>query len=512
MAHIVSLDYKTAQRYGTVDRGNIHQLVGTAKADQELLMPESSSSIHKNSTFLYWVLFLSAVSFFTTLTHPYYGEEGVYTISSMEMWFHGEWINPTLYGRIYGRPPLFNWLIIPAAQGMGGWEVLLIASRLVSVTATFATAIFLMWVVKRLFKERTLALFVGTIFLSGDLLLRRGWLAYADPLFSLFVFAAIGFSIIAVFERKTHFFCLACLAVMASFLTKALTGYLFFGITLFVLYWQHPNRHFLRSGNQLILLMGSLLFPLVWNHFLSHDSSAHQDMIRDMMSKLDLTNFWHYCAKLALFPLNTLYHFLPISGLVMYCWWNCRKQNTAILAPTTPHLEYFTLFCWILALNYLPYWLAPHARIRYILPLYPVFSIFFGYILYHLGPKIQRISLWFLLFAAILKYVFVFWGYAFIESTAGRGNYEEIAKDILQRTQSYPLCMEDIRATGLSVAAHINVLQLPKPPLSLCSPDGNDDFLLWGAPSYPNTTLIQTYSWGKKDHLYLLCRGKACLD
>ena len=81
---------------------------------------------------LLWTLYgIAALSFATTLTLPYIGEEGIYTITAMEMKARGEYFINTLYGTNHGQPPLLNWLVIPLADALG-WQHVLVASRLVA--------------------------------------------------------------------------------------------------------------------------------------------------------------------------------------------------------------------------------------------------------------------------------------------------------------------------------------------------------------------------------------------
>ena len=79
------------------------------------------------------------------------------------------------------------------------------------------------------------------------MLLYRGWLAYADPLFSLLTFGAISALWVAVEERRRNLLFLAALGLIGSFLTKAVTGYVFYGVFALVLLWRHRNRGFLFS-------------------------------------------------------------------------------------------------------------------------------------------------------------------------------------------------------------------------------------------------------------------------
>ena len=116
------------------------------------------------------------------------GEEGIYTITSMEMWHQQNWIQQIMYGVDNQRPPLVNWLIMPLAN-LIGWQHVVIAARSVSVAATLGSVAWLYWLSRKLFGDKSLALFAALACLSlADLLLYRGWLSYTDPVFAFFTF------------------------------------------------------------------------------------------------------------------------------------------------------------------------------------------------------------------------------------------------------------------------------------------------------------------------------------
>src|SRR5208337_4515404 len=105
----------------------------------------------------YWLLFgLAALSFLLTLPVQYIGQESGYPLMSYEMWFHGKYLTPSMYGLYYWRPPLFNLMIIPVAQ-LIGWDHMLVAARIVALTATISSALLLAWFVRRLFCDKTFA-------------------------------------------------------------------------------------------------------------------------------------------------------------------------------------------------------------------------------------------------------------------------------------------------------------------------------------------------------------------
>ena len=171
----------------------------------------------------WWLYAAAALSLYTTLGLPYVGEEAVYTITSLEMRLNHDYFVTTLYGTNYGRPPLLNWLIIPLAE-MLGWDRMLLASRLVAATATVLTGLVLAWLTLNLTRNRALAAFAAVVFLSGDALFYRGWLAYADPLLTLCVFGAIACLWVAVLRKEGALLWLAVLLVTCGFLAKVQTA------------------------------------------------------------------------------------------------------------------------------------------------------------------------------------------------------------------------------------------------------------------------------------------------
>lgn len=472
-------------------------------------LSSSAVPVYKNLRLLWLIFWLSALSFLTTLHLPYNGEEAVYTITSLEMWFNQAWISPTQYGLNYGRPPLLNWLMVPLASLLG-WENVLLASRCIASFSTLLTAAILMWITQRLFKEKSFAIWTGILYLSGDLLFRRGWLAYADPFFSFFVFTAIALAWIALEENKTLLFLLASICLIASFLTKAITGYVFYGIALFVLACQHQNRARLLSPIAIISLLLSLLFPILWNYFFSQGAHG-QSMIFDVLAKLSGENLASYFLKILLFPFNTWLRWLPVSGILLYVFLLAKRQHLPFTQKQSADFKHFKIAFWIFLLNVLPYWLAPQAHLRYLLPLYPLFALCSAYIILRFPKSPIRLTLVLLISCLVLKYILGLWGYGFIDKKI-RGDYRAIAQDILKKTAPYPICIQDVTATGLSVTAEIDVLHLPKPPLRYCEVQGNNDFLLLSSPDVlplPNGKMLQVYPVGNHK-LYLFCRGLAC--
>ncbi len=433
---------------------------------------------------------------------PYLGEEAVYTITSLEMAFNGEWIAPTTYGINYARPPLFNWLIIPVAEILG-WDKVLMASRLVTAFATALTSLLLIWFVQKIFKNKTFGFFTALIYFSGDVLFRRGWLAYADPLFSFFVFSAVVCLWIAIIESRFLFLLLAILGLMGSFLTKAVTGYIFYAVAAVVLYCFSKNRKFLLTYNSLLLHALAFCFPFIWALLIS--KGAHgSGMLHDVVAKLDVQSLIHYVAKILLYPIDTWLRWLPVSGLVLYFGLK-RSKALSVIDLHNPDLK---TILWIVGLNYVLYWLAPETHVRYLMPLYPWFALLLAYFIWQLGEDAIKVTLLWLAAGIILRYIAGIWLFPYYERHY-RGDYQLAAHDILKIVQERPLYSEDDTATGLSVTAYLDVLRLPEPPLKKPKQDWQEGFLLSVVSDLANTQIKKEYRFGGQ-HLYLLCRGESC--
>src|SRR5450759_3186752 len=196
-----------------------------------------------------WWYLWAVLCFIPTLFFYYVGEEAVFTLNSMEMWQRHEFLNTVMYGSLggggNGRPPLFSWLMIPLAQ-LVGWSHVLVASRIITVCATLGTSLTVAWLAQQLWRDKTIAWMAALLYLvTADVLLYRGWLSYADPLFAMFVVLAIALAWVACLRSSYPLLAGAMLAVFAAFLTKALTAYVFLGVGLLVFLRDAGFRRFL---------------------------------------------------------------------------------------------------------------------------------------------------------------------------------------------------------------------------------------------------------------------------
>jgi 4-amino-4-deoxy-L-arabinose transferase-like glycosyltransferase len=454
-------------------------------------------SMPANSFWLWFAIVAASLSFFFSIGLPSVGEEGVYTNITLEMLFNQEYLVPTLYGVHYSRPPLFNWLMLGVMQFVGVANVV-IAARLVNIAATLATAWLLYKFVARKFTEKTFALFCCAAFLSGDLLFKRGWLAYADSLFALCVFAAMLALWLAVDTQRTRWLVVAVFSLSCAFLAKIHTAYIFYGITGLVLLWQHPQRKFLFGAQSWMLHINAILFPIAWTLYVNDGYGGVSTTWLHSRSFVEWPGLLAYATKISLYPLDVLSRFLPLSLLAVLAWF-VQKSRQSLL----PNANTKIIF-WITFLNLLVYWLAPASNIRYILPLYPFIAMLLAYQIWHHKPQWRNLAVGCLLFVICLKYVYALVWLPY-EHTQWRGDARVVAAAIQQRTQDAPLYTNDSTSSGLRVTVELNKIRYPAAPLTV----PHQDF--YGYVILDNNdprfgTLVQTYNL-RSNKLYLFFKA-----
>ncbi len=457
--------------------------------------------IRKPQNLTEWLLLLGALSFVPTLFFYLVGEEGIYTISSMEMAHQGTWLKQTLYGADNGRPPLVNWLIVPIAQ-LIGWAQVTIAARLVSVLATLGMVATVYGLARRLTQDRSFALFAAlTCLCLADLLLYRGWLTYTDPVFAFFTFAAMASLWIAAQEKRPLWLLLSILLISAALLTKAFTAYLFFGTALFVLLWQHEQRRFLLSPTAIAIFALAFIVPWLW--FTRVAQPGHSSgMVGEILRKLSAEGLLPYLQRLVIYPLQTALELSPPIALALYLRLRRRVQQEA-----APHV---TTGLWIAFLCFLPYWLAPQGGIRYLLPIYPLIALVCADLIWRSGEAAKILALrWFAAIIAV-KFLFALVLFPWYQASYRGKNYVETARVIMERTKGQPLYVTDFRAEALSIVSAIDATRFPQQaPLTFPPAKFDSGFVISMQEDPERGDVAEIYTVAK-DKIYLLCKGKAC--
>ncbi len=452
-----------------------------------------------------WMIFWAgAGSFLPLLFLQYVGEEAIYPIIAQEMWAKKQFIVTTLYGYNFGRPGLYSWLILLPAAVLGEQNIL-IAARLVTVSSTLLIGLILGWLVRKIFGDRLLAGFAAAVFLSGDVLLYRGWLAYVDPVFSLFTFAAMACLWVATEERRRDLLLVATLCLICTFLAKAVTGYVFYGVLGLVLLWRHDNRRFLLTPLSILLHLGAAAFPVVWNYGLAGDAVSGWmkfDIVHQLQNAA-IPNALVYLELFVAYPFRTIWYLLPTSVIAIYClaW---RRISPGAWRRNPVLIALFTV-----AINLVPYWLTPAGSTRYLMPLYPLFALLMAYVVLNSGKAMIGLGAKALIATVGVAYVAALAGFPLYEHFI-RGNYDNAAQAIIARAGGFPIFAMDDSSVGLSIVADINTLRASQPPVTRPPAGFASGVVLSLRPDPTVGQVAVTFTVGRNRTRYLLCRGEAC--
>lgn len=451
------------------------------------------------------LLLLAALSFIPTLFFYMVGEEGIYTISTLEMWHSQNWLIQTMYGINLSRPPLMNWLAIPIASLLG-WSHILISIRLLSVLATLGSAAWLYWLCRKLFADRNFALFATLTYLClMDLQLYRGWLSYTDPLFSFFTFGAMATVWVASVERHRGWLFASIIMVSCALLTKAFTAYIFYATVIFVLFWQRDSRNFLLSPLSLLILCSTLIVPYAWFSSLPRMGAQRASMLGEIAEKLSAQDGLSYLQRLITYPLETALWLAPATLLAVYLLLRKRVWQ----AETEAAIFKCALF--ITGLSILPYWIAPNGGIRYLLPIYPMVALVCARIIWRAGEPARELALRWFAGVIAFKFLFALVLFPYYQNSYRGENYVTTAHTIGQRTSGFPLYGTDLRSIGENIIGQIDINRLPLPPVQQAPENWDNGFWLGSVADERIGKLVEKYVVAK-DELYLLCRGTACAE
>lgn len=449
-----------------------------------------------------WLLFAGALSFIPTLFFYLTGEEGIYVITSMEMWYQQNWLQQLMYGLDNGRPPLVNWLTMPLSALLG-WSHVVIAVRLVSVAATLGTVAILYWLSLRLFRDRSFALFSALAALSlADWLLYRGWLSYTDPVFAFFTFGAMACLWLGIIEQRLNLLLLSILMVSAAMLTKAFTAYVFYATVAGVLIvWQPKTRKFVFSVRTMLSFMALAIVPLLWFSTIPQGGNG-AGMLDEITRKLSSSQSDRFLNHFFTYPLEVLLHLSPALLLAIYLLLRKRVSQAETVRPD------FRVACWITVITFLPYWLSPQSGIRYLLPIYPMVALVSARLIWRAGERARHLALRWFAGVIALKFLFALLLFPYYQTHYRGENYQLAAQHIMARTHNAPLYVTDVRSIGLSITGYIDMARFPQAPLTMPPQEFSSGYLL-AMQADPALTLIDTYKIAA-DEIYLLCKGMAC--
>ena len=465
------------------------------------MTPEASpADISARKLWLWYAA--AAAAFIPAIGFHYVGEEAIFPKASLEMWFRGEWVQQILVGLNHLHNPLFNWIIIAVCQ-IVGWEWMLEVARAVAIAATVSTGLVLAWLALRVFEDRRFAAWTAVVYLMlADVTLYRGWLAYVDPLFGFLVFSAVACLWVACRERRAALLALAVASLVLGFLAKAFTAFVFYGVAAFVLLLGKEGRRFLLGPASLMIHAAGVAAIAVWLGVVPANQGQGPRMFREIVDKFSFAGLLDYLVKLVAYPLETTLKAAPAALLALYYArqrpWEGDPARHALMTAAA-----------ITALNYLPYWLAPQSHTRYLVPLYPLAALVFARVIWSAGLGARVVTVrWFAALLAV-KLALVLALFPYYQKTYRGENFALTAQAILERTRGHALYTTNVSASGLSVAANLDILRLPAPPIAWPPPKWDSGFVISYTPDPGLGRLVEQYRLGGSE-LYLLCRGAAC--
>ena len=448
------------------------------------------------------LLVLAAASFIPALFYYVVGEEAVTTISALEMAQNGQWFDRRLYGLPLQHETFSNWLVAAVASVIG-WPQVLIAARAVTIAATLGSAALAGWLAGAITRDRATALFVALTYLTlADVLFYRGWLAYVDPVFAFFIFAGIACLWVACEREQARWLALAVLAMTAAYLTKAITAYVFYGVACVVLAVDPRRRRFLLSAPALVLHAAMAAAPVLWLLAVRGDLSRLFGMLGYTVSRFDAgasdVSWTHY----AIFPLKLAARLLPATALAAWCLWRYRgtlglRRATVVLALA------------IALINCLPYWASPHSNVRYLLPVFPLFALALGLVVWQAGPRAVRLAVRCMAVMVGVKLLFAVALFPWYQHHYRGKNYADTAAAIHARVGAQtPYALNDT-AAGLSVIFYLDTRRWPAPAI-VWTPEGWDNaYAIAEAGDADKGRVVERFKLGG-DEVLLLCRGTAC--
>ena len=389
----------------------------------------------------------------------YVGEEGLYAMKSYEMFVRGDYWHPSILGYVWPHPPLYHWPIIGICQ-LIGWEHVDIAIRLVSVTASWLSAITVFLTARQLFREhRQAGWLAALVYLSmGEVSFWYGWLGYADATFGFFIFSAIAALWLALEKRHVPLFLLSLILISLAFLTKNFTAYILYSLAGLVLLQRLGRWRLLLHPGFIIPGVAALGVPWLFQLLVVQSGSSNAiTTFRDAMRNFSGHGILDYLKHWLTYPLLFAFRAMPVSLVLIWLW--LRRKVTFERHPT---LVTLTL---VLAVCFAPFWVSAGGTPRYLVPLYGLVALLLTCLLLQLEPAHYRLALKAIVVVVILKIPYSLGILPYIKDWRPERDVKAVAVEIANIVGDKPLLSHNDVSTGLAVAAYLDVWQHRNPPI-----------------------------------------------
>ncbi|MCB0568335.1 MAG: glycosyltransferase family 39 protein [Phaeodactylibacter sp.] len=345
-------------------------------------MPEPSLPLARDIKRLYWLAsFLVFISLFVNLgKQPVYLEEPRRAMIAMEMEENGNFIVPMQLGEYYyAKPPLFNWVVWASSRltgGYNGW-----ALRLPTALSLIGASLLLFLLGRRYVNEEFAWLGALLYPTCAGLYFYFSLLGEIDLFYALLTLGS--FAALFHFQQKGQYllmFTVSYALAGLGTLAKGLPSLLFLGLSVLAWLWYTSEWKRLFSLAHLagIFAFGAIVGGYMLAYHQYNDIGVYLRALFSESSERTAAEhgLLDFLKHLLTFPLETLKDLPPGLFLLVFALrpglWSLLKRN--------PYLAFAGL---ILLVNYLPYWLSPGARQRYIYMLYPFIFLIGAYAYQH---------------------------------------------------------------------------------------------------------------------------------
>lgn len=337
--------------------------------------PDSSTAWWREP-YCWAVLLTVAAIYFSRINEPtLQGEETRRALVAAEMLRTGDWVVPREQGEVFpDRPPLGNWAIAITLKLTGSRDAW--AVRLPSVLATLLTT-WLVYVYGRGFLSCLGATVAALVYATFGQVLQLGRLAETEALFTLLVAASLLGWHSAWMRNGPHLAAwlvgYGCAALAA--LAKGPQGPVYFGSAVVGYLLLRREGRQLFSWPHLAGLVLGLAIVAAWTVPYAHAVEwplVLQTWGALATARFDYSELTDVLAHLASFPIEVFGCLLPWSVFLL-AYVLPRPRTTLRGSPA--QVQFLLL---AIALAFPTCWLAPQARGRYFMPLYPCFCPLIG--------------------------------------------------------------------------------------------------------------------------------------
>ena len=385
----------------------------------------------------------------------YVGEESYFAVSVIEMHITGDYWHHLILGHVWSKTPLYHWQAMALAS-LIGWEHVDIALRVVSVYSSWIAALAVGLLTRHLFQAGANAGWLAALLYltMGEISFWYGWLGYADANFGMFVFTAMAALWLAIERGHLGWFLLSLILVSCAYLSKNISAYYFYGVAGLVLLYRMRQWHLLLHPGFIALGLISLLVPWWYQSTFVNTGSNSMIAIKDGLRNFHGYAFSDYFRHWLSYPFIFFFRSLPIGFFLL---WLLLWKKVKFHLPA----ESVTLLL-ILAVWFLPFWISGGGSPRYLVPFYALVAIFFSGLLLQVKEKARSQAVRLMIIVLVLKIPYSLLVLPYIKDWRPERSLLAVVEDVLQRTEGETVRTLNDIASGLSIAAYMDVRLPPE--------------------------------------------------